>query len=406
MQSENSIYHIVRGTVLVLIVAGLLGWALIRALKRSGEPARLLFKWVLTAGVIAFAHWKIVPLAAANPFIGVPLAAACGLALAAIWRQALTDIVAKPFGSLYDGGDVEIEPRPYYSVADAKRKKGLYHEAIVEIRKQLAKFPTDFEGQVKLAEIQAENLNDLPGTELTIQRLCAQSGHAPINLVFALNSLADWHLKYGMDPDAARQDLEKVVELVGESEVALLAAQRIAHLGSKEMLLAARNPPPLPVPVGVKNIGLMQSSVHLKPAESDPANLAAQYVEHLKVHPQDTEAREKLAVIYADHYGRLDLAADQLDQLIEQPNQPAKLVVRWLNLLADLQLRHDADPDAARHSLERIIERYPKHAAADIARNRLNLLNLEIKARDKSSGVRMGTYEQNIGLKQNRARPG
>ena len=406
MQPTNSIFSIIRDTVLLLIAVGLLGWALIRGLKRSDDPARLLFQWVLTAGVIGLAKWKIVPLALANPFIGVPLVAGCGLALAVIWRHALTDIVAKPFGSLFDGGDVELEPRPYYSIADAKRKKGLYQEAIAEIRKQLAKFPADFEGQMKLAEIQAENLNDLPGTELTIQRLCAQSGHAPINLVFALNSLADWHLKYGMDPDAARQDLEKVVELFPESEFALLAAQRIAHLGSKETLLAARNPPRLHLPEGVKNIGLMQSSAHLRPTESDPANLAAQYVEHLKVHPQDTEAREKLAVIYADHYGRLDLAADQLDQLIEQPNQPAKLVVRWLNLLADLQLRHDADPDAARHSLERIIERYPKHAAADIARNRLNLLNLEIKARDKSSGVRMGTYEQNIGLKQNRARPG
>ena len=67
MQLENSTYHIIRGTILLLIVAGLLGWALIRALKRSGDPARLLFKWVLTAGVIGFAHWKIVPLAAANP---------------------------------------------------------------------------------------------------------------------------------------------------------------------------------------------------------------------------------------------------------------------------------------------------------------------------------------------------
>jgi len=406
MQPENSTYHLIRGTVLLLIIVGLLGWALIRALKRSGDPGRLVFQWLLTVGVIALANWIIVPLALGNPFIGVPLAAGCGLALAIIWRHELTDIVAKPFGSLFDGGDVELEPRPYYSIADAKRKKGLYHEAIAEIRKQLDKFPTDFEGQIKLAEIQAENLNDLPGVELTIQRLCAQAGHPPINVVFALNSLADWHLKYGLDPDTAREDLEKVIELFPESEFAQLAAQRIAHLPSREMLLAARDRPRIHLPEGVKRIGLMQSSAHLQPAESDPANLAAQYVEHLQLHPQDAEAREKLAVIYADHYGRLDMATDQLNQLIEQPHQPAKLVVHWLNLLADLQVRHGADLDAVRLTLERIIERYPNHAAAEMARNRLNLLKLEMKARGTSKAVKMGTYEQNIGLKYHRSRPG
>jgi len=402
MQPENSNYHLIRGAVLLLIVAGLLGWAFIHALKRTEDPARFVFKWVITLGIIFLAHWKIIPLALENPFVGVPSVAACALAVAIIWRHALTDIIARPFGSLYDGGDAETEPQAYYSIVDARRKKGLYHDAVAEIHKQLDKFPTDFEGQMKLAEIQAENLNDLAATELTIQRLCAQSGHTPVKVAFALNSLADWHLKRGLDPEAARQDLERIVELFPASEYAALAAQRIAHLPSKEMLLAARDRPRLRMQEGVYNIGLMQSSAHLRPAESDPAKLAAQYVDHLQLHPQDTEAREKLAMIYADHYKRLDLAADQLDQLIEQPNQPAKLVVHWLNLLADLQLRHGADPEVARHTLERIIERYPNHAAADIARNRLNLLNLEIKARSKSSSVKMGMYEQNIGLKRRR----
>ena len=40
---------------------------------------------------------------------------------------------------------------------------------------------------------------------------------------------------------------------------------------------------------------------------------------------------------------RLDLASDQLEQMISLPNQPGRLVVRWLNLLADLQVRSGAD---------------------------------------------------------------
>jgi len=389
--------------VALAFVLGLVVWGTIRTLKRSEDPARLIFKWVLTALVITFVGRPAARIVEAGgyagAFGGIPLTTLCGLLLAIIWRHNITDIVAKPFASLYDGGDVEIEPQPYYSIAEAKRKKGQYTEAVAEIRKQLDKFPTDLQGQLMLAEIQAENLNDLPGAELTIHRLCAQPGHAPRNIAFGLNTLADWHLKYGLDRDAAREDLQKVVDLFPDTDLALIAAQRIAHLACADQLLAPHDRQRVAVPEGVKNLGLLQSMAHLARTETDPAKLAEEFVKHLERHPLDSDARERLAVIYADHYGRLDLATDQLDQLIEQPNQPAKLVVHWLNLLADLQLRHGANMDAVRPTLERIIERYPNHAAAEIARHRLNLLILEIKAREKSSGVKMGTYEQNIGLK-------
>jgi len=114
----------------------------------------------------------------------------------------------------------------------------------------------------------------------------------------------------------------------------------------------------------------------------------------------DTEVREKLAVLYADHYQRLDLATDQLEQLISQPSQPMKQVVHWLNLLADLQVRHHADFDQAWLTLGRIIQLYPNHPAADLARNRMDLLRLEFKGKETSQAVKLGSYEQNIGLKR------
>jgi len=157
---------------------------------------------------------------------------------------------------------------------------------------------------------------------------------------------------------------------------------------------------PVAVPESVKNLGLLSSTAHLQPAEADPARLALEYVKHLQEHPLDTEAREKLAIIYADHFGRLELAADQLGQLIEQPNQPVKLVAQWLNLLADLQLRHGADYNTVRQTLEQIVEQYPNLAAAEIARHRLGRLKLEWKAKETSQAVKLGSYEQNIGLKR------
>jgi hypothetical protein len=49
--------------------------------------------------------------------------------------------------------------------------------------------------------------------------------------------------------------------------------------------------------------------------------------------------------------------------------------------------------------LSQIIERYPNSAAADVARNRLDLLRLEMKVKDGARSVKIGDYEQNIGLK-------
>ena len=399
----RSVFDIALSLGSLLIVLGLIGWVMWLWLKKADDPARLIFKWILTAiglGVMVFVVGPIVAKGGyGGAFVGIPATAVCGLYFAIIWRHEIAGLVAKPFGAIYDGGNAQINPQAYYSIAEAKRKRGHYTEAIAEIRKQLEKFPNDYTGQLLLAEIQAENLNDLPGAELTIKRFCHQPGHAPRNIAFALNSLADWHLKFALDRDAARADLEKVSELLPDSEFALLAEQRIGHLASPEHMLATHDRQRVHLPQGIHNIGLLQSSGHLIPTGTDPAQVAQEYVQHLSEHPQDTEVREKLAVLYADHFQRLDLAVDQLQQLIEQPNQPTKQVVRWLNLLADLQIRHGAGHDLVAQTLNQIIERYPDLAAASLARNRLNLLKLELKARDAKTPVKLGEYEQNIGLK-------
>jgi tetratricopeptide (TPR) repeat protein len=396
-------YEIVRGTVLLVIALGFIGWVLVRCLKRSDDPARLIFKWILTVPVVLGLLFWVGPFATSSSggaFIGVPLIAACGLVLTAIWRHNLAELVAKPFTSLFDGGSEPPVPKPAYSIAQSKQKKGEYLEAVAKIREQLDRFPTDVEGQMLLAQIQAEDLQDLPAAELTIEHFCAQPGHAPQNIVFALYSMADWHLQIGRDREAAQRDLQKIIGLFPESEFALGAAHRIAHLGSAEMLLAPEDRRKFIVTEGVRNVGLLRDSGHLKPAEASPEQLAAEYVKHLEQHPLNTEAREKLAVIYADHYGRLDMAAGELEQMIGQPNQPGRLVVHWLNLLADLQIRHGASYEAVRETLQRIVDRDPNAAPAEIARNRLARLRLEMKSKDNSQAVKLGSYEQNIGLKR------
>jgi tetratricopeptide (TPR) repeat protein len=353
--------------------------------------------------LIGYMIWVVGPLTARqdpSAALGVIVAAVCGLVLTIIWRHNITEMIAKPFSDLYSGGSEEPVPHPAYSVAMSKQKRGNYLEAIAEVRKQLERFPTDVEGQLMVAQIQAEDLEDLPAAELTIERFCAQSGHAPQNVCFALYSMADWHLQVAQDRAAARRDLEKIIELFPGSEFALGAAHRIAHLGSQDMLLAPHERKIFTVKEGVQNLGLLHDYGHLQPVEADPEQVAAECVKHLEEHPLDTEARERLAVIYADHYKRLDLATGELEQMIEQPNQPGRLVVHWLNVLADLQIRSGAGHETVRDTLQRIIDRDPNAAAAGIARNRLGLLKLEMRSKEQGQAVKLGSYEQNIGLKR------
>jgi tetratricopeptide (TPR) repeat protein len=384
------------------VVALAFGYVAFRSIKRSEDPPRTAFKWVLTLVVAGFIRWKAFPMAeegGMSAFIAVADCMIAGLVLFITWRQDIGSLVAKPFTSLYDGGDVEIEPRPFYSIARARQKQAKYAEAVDEIRKQLERFPTDFEGQMFMAEIQAQDLKDLAAAEATIQNLCAQPGHAPKNIAFALYSLGDWHLKYAQDREAARQAFEQVVVLLPDTEFALTASQRIAHLADPEMPLAQTDVKRFVVKEGIKNLGLAKNPTPFTPTEKEPGKVAAEYVKHLEQYPFDTDARERLAILYADYYHRLDMAADELEQMISLPNQPSRPVVRWLNLLADLQVRSGSDYEAVKQTLQRIIDLDPNLAAAETARKRIALLKLEFKAKQQNESVRLGTYEQNIGLK-------
>ena len=393
----NGVFEIMGVVLGFALILGVTGRACLRTLKRSEDPARLIFKWVIT---LPLAVGSLIFASRLGP-AGPPVMVVSGIVLAVVWAPHIGALAAKPLTAFYDGGDEEPEPKPLYSVAQTRRKQGKFLEAVVEIRGQLARFPNDFEGVMLLAGIQAEDMLDLPGAEITLNRFCDKPGQPPGQVAAAFNQLADWHLKLAQDADSARAALEKISTRFPDTGLALLAAQRIAHLdGAEELLLAAHDRRPVAVPEGVKNAGLLKSAAHLVPAETDPAKLAAAHVKHLAEHPLDTEIREQLAVIYADHYQRLDMAAGELEQLIEEPNQPAKRVAHWLNLLADLQVRCGADYDTTRRTLEKIVERFPDLAVAELARMRLNRLKFELKGKTQSQAVKLGVYEQNLGLKR------
>ncbi|MGA2246491.1 MAG: tetratricopeptide repeat protein [Verrucomicrobiota bacterium] len=408
----NGIPHIIVEIAESLIAAGLAGLGLFFVVRKSGEPGKMLCKIVFSAVMVAavayfvrsrLGHLEEGGLSFGNVGNGLLMTGAivvCGLILSILWTRQVGDFLISPLTSLFDGGNEPPEPKPFYSIALTRRNRGKPHEAVSEIRRQLEKFPNDFEGVMLLARVQAEDLADLGGAEISLNHFCDWPGAPLTQVAAAYTQLADWHLKLGADAEAARAALHKIIERYPDTETALHAEQRIAHLSEAEkMILAKHDRQNLELKEGVNNIGLLDSTSFLKPQEVEPGRLAAAHVKHLAAHPHDTEVREKLALIYGRDYKRLDLATMELAQLINEPKHQPKQIAHWLNLLATLQIELGADLATVRGTLETIAARFPNLPLADLAQRRLARLENEFKGLRTNSNVKLGTYEQNIGLK-------
>ncbi len=364
----------------VLGIVGLIIYTFVRALKKSEDPTRLVVKWLVTLVVGGGLIWFARDTAGGGVALVVPfVCVAVGIILSLVWAPSIAHVLFSPLLSALDGGSEEPDPVPLYSTAEGLRQRGKYRESLYAIQEQLQKFPNDFTGHMMIAEIHAENLNDLTAAETDVHRLCAQPKQSPTNLAYALNTLADWQLKYAQDAEAARQTLEKIREMLPETEFERVAANRIAHLASTEQLVAAHEPSTVKMKPGVEYLGLLKSQEHLLPKVQDPKEETKQLVAHLEVHPQDQEARERLAVLYARIYGRIDFAAEQIELLVAQPGESPRHIGRWLNLLADLQIELTGQTEAAAVTLQRIVELFPNHSLAQKAGERIGSLKQELK---------------------------
>lgn len=369
----------------VVIIAGF-WWVL----SQSREPGRLAVKWVVTAivvgGMVLLVNRMFKP--SGGVLGGLPAAftivlgaAVGGLILAILWMSSITTWLSNPITRLFYDNQQEIEPEPLYSIAQARRKKGHYIEAVEAVEQQLEQFPNDLKGTLMLAEIQAVDLHDLEAAEETLETLISTSTVA--SGVVALNQMADWRLGLGKNLEGTREALERIRELYPDSEAAYMAGQRLAHLTHPEMVSERQTPKTIqyvefPRPSRVGDV------VDVRPKALDPGQETAQLVKHIEHYPEDFEAHERLATLYADHYQRMDLARSELAGLIANKHAPRKKVVAWLNRLADLEIRVAGDIDAARSALQQIIDANPKVAAAEQARRRMGLLTRELKGRQQT----------------------
>src|SRR5262245_44856391 len=112
--------------IVILLLATLsVGWVLWRWLKASDEPLVLILRWLISGLVM----WFVLMNAARardefSKIAAVLIGAVGGLVMTFIWRQKFCDFVGDQFASFYTGGGQEVDPRPFYSIAEAKRKRG------------------------------------------------------------------------------------------------------------------------------------------------------------------------------------------------------------------------------------------------------------------------------------------
>jgi hypothetical protein len=129
--------------------------------------------------------------------------------------------------------------------------------------------------------------------------------------------------------------------------------------------------PPDPPPPKEKATSTEALVLMAKADEMEPDQAASAYVQFLADNPHETAVREKLAVLYARQFKRLDMATLEFEQLIREPDQPPRQIARWLKLLAKMQIEFHADIATVEATFKRVEEISPDDEEVIAARQRI-----------------------------------
>ncbi|MGH7973526.1 MAG: hypothetical protein ACREIC_32825, partial [Limisphaerales bacterium] len=264
---------------------------------------------------------------------------------------------------------------PIYARAIARIKFGKYSEAEWEIIRELENCQDDFDGWMMLADLYANHFHDLTEAERTINDICSHAEVKPSQLAVALHRLADWQLKFGQNPAAARRALLMIADRLKGTHLARMALVRMNQLPSTvEELRETQSAGTIPLPALGDHFDdeppLAISGLERKKA----ARLAESCVERLRHNPDNAAVRERLARLFAEQMTRADLGIDQLRLLLGMPDQPEAKRAEWLGLTAAWEFKYRRDIDAGRRILERLVKEFPRTPQALSAKRRLEMM--------------------------------
>lgn len=370
----------------------------------AGEPTPGLIRWTITgilAALFVTAFKAAGPQPGARAQFGLIVAGmVVSVLLAILWLPSVTGSLLGPLTGSLTGGDEQVEAKPAYFRAVGHRKRGEYLEAVADVQAELERFPGDAEGLLLLVDLQAENLKDPLAALGILQDLLTTPGRADSERALALSRMADLQLKGLNDREGARASLERLAQEFPDSPAGHLARQRLAHLPEAADGGLKPEPARIALPHHEERLGLTEDLGASRLPVENATGAARQLVDHLTQFPEDWEARERLARLYVEPLGHLPLALDQMEMLLAQTGVPARHVVRWFNEIADIQLKAPEGIPAARLTLERLVHRFPDSAWSAQAEARLRHLGLDQRAREATKTVKLGQYEQRLGLRQ------
>jgi hypothetical protein len=340
-------------------IALTLGWLAVQLAHRREDWRQV------TAGLLG---WALLML----PVCGVVFyfCGRWGLGLAAaLWLGPVA------YGLMTD--PLATKPIPLYSGAIGKMKFGKYHEAELEVIKELEKCEDDFAGWLLLAELYATAFRDLAAADQTVHDLCAQPNVTASDVAVALHRLSDWYLKVGEDPVGARRVLAEISARLPGTHLDKMARLRLEQIPASREELAAQRPGK------VFRLPALSDQAAAGPAltREQATAQAGRWVTKLQQNPDDAEARENLARLLAERLGQTDPALDQLDLLLAMPDQPERKRAEWLGQKAAWQLKEGHDLAAGQTSLEHLIQEYPQSPQAFAAQQRLSMMAVEARLR-------------------------
>jgi hypothetical protein len=271
---------------------------------------------------------------------------------------------------------------PIYSRALAAIHQDKYDEAEKAVIHELENCEDDFDGWMMLAELYANQFDDLPAAQELLRQTCEHPGTTPSQFAVAQHRLADWQLKLAQDPGAARAALEEICRRNPRSHLDRMARLRINQLPATREEWIARQ--------GVKKIQLHTlrgpahdavSPLSARLSRQEAFARSQKCVRRLEGNPNDIAAREELARLWAEDLGQVEMAIEQVDLLLAMPGVAPAKAAEWLGLLASWHLRYPQNLAAARTVLERLIRLHPQSPQGFAAQRRLILLDLETKMR-------------------------
>ena len=341
----------------------------------------------LTIGSLLFREGRTLQGEARSDFRSLCLTCLAGTALPVLWLVWVGGWFTAGFGALLItlpiagyGKSVLRRPkqRPMYSRAIARMKFGKYGDAEMEIIRQLEHAQNDVDGWLMLAELYAVQFKDIPEAEQIILEICDQPKVTPSQISVALHKLADWQLAVANDPEAAARTLQVIKARLPNSHLAHMAELRRGQLPkSRHELQEQRQPRNIPLPALRESADLSNEATTPEQATT----LMNQLVEQLTRDPNNVVARERLARVFAEPLGKVEVAIEQLGLLVDLGDQSEARRAEWLSQIANWQLKLQQDEPAAIETLQRIVHEFQHTPQAFAAHRRMSLLKAEAAAR-------------------------